>query len=176
MAYIQLPEYEDMSPRVQEQVRPMLKKRGTLGETIKLLAIREDIYFVTDGMVKAYLLAETELPYSTKERIAILISLENSCKICVDAHKGIAKMLGMTDEQVDEVLNGIENIQCKNSEKVLLRFCVRASKKDSYKMLQEDINEVKESGYSETQIIEAVAIVGYFNYINTLSNVFGLGK
>ncbi len=26
------------------------------------------------------------------------------------------------------------------------------------------------------QIVEAVAITGYFNYINTLSNVFALGQ
>jgi alkylhydroperoxidase family enzyme len=31
-------------------------------------------------------------------------------------------------------------------------------------------------GWSDTQIVEAVAITGYFNYINTLSNVFALGE
>ena len=122
------------------------------------------------------LIAETELPYSTKERIALLISLENNCKMCVDVHKGIAKMLGMTEEQIKEVLDGVDGIQCADSEKVLLRFCIRASQKDNYKMLQKDIDQVRESGYTDSQIIEAVAITGYFNYINTLSNVFGLGK
>jgi len=44
------------------------------------------------------------------------------------------------------------------------------------KMMQENVDAIKEAGYSEAQILEAVAITGYFNYINTLSNVFGLGK
>jgi len=127
-------------------------------------------------MVKGYLLAKTELPYSTKERIALLISLENNCKMCVDVHKGIAKMLGMTEAQINEVLGGIGDIHCDESEKVLLRFCIRASGKDSYKMAKEDIDAVRAVGYSDTQILEAVAITGYFNYINTLSNVFGLGQ
>jgi alkylhydroperoxidase family enzyme len=35
---------------------------------------------------------------------------------------------------------------------------------------------VRAEGYSDTQILEAVAIVAYFNYINSLSNVFGLGQ
>jgi len=34
---------------------------------------------------------------------------------------------------------------------------------------------VRAAGYRDTQILEAAAITGYFNYINTLSNVFGLG-
>jgi uncharacterized peroxidase-related enzyme len=175
MAYIELSELEEMTPRVQDEARYILERTGTLGEIFKLLAVREDIYFATDGMVKGYLLAETELPYSTKERIALLVSLENNCKMCVDVHKGIAKMLGMSEAQINEVLGGIDDIHCDEGEKALLRFCVRASGKENYKMQQKDIDAVRAAGYSDTQILEAVAIVGYFNYINTLSNVFGLG-
>lgn len=43
-------------------------------------------------------------------------------------------------------------------------------------ILKEDIDALKEMGYSDIQILEAVTITGYFNYINTLSNVFGLGQ
>jgi len=176
MAYIALPELDEMTPGVQDEARKMLDRTGSLGEIFKLLAVREDIYFATDGMVKRYLLAETELPYSTKERIALLVSLENNCKMCVDVHKGIAKMLGMSEAQINEVLDGIDNILCEESEKSLLRFCVRASAKDNYRMQEKDIDDVRAAGYSDSQILEAVAIVGYFNYINTLSNVFGLGE
>ena len=38
------------------------------------------------------------------------------------------------------------------------------------------IDALKDMGYSDVQIVEAVAITGYFNYINTLSNVFALGE
>ena len=31
-------------------------------------------------------------------------------------------------------------------------------------------------GWSDVQILESVAVTDYFNYINTLSNVFGLGE
>jgi uncharacterized peroxidase-related enzyme len=175
-AYIALPEMDEMTPRVQDEARQMLERTGSLGEIFKLLAVREDIYFATDGMVKRYLLAETELPYATKERIALLVSLENNCRMCVDVHKGIAKMLGMSEAQINEVLCGIDDIHCEQSEKSLLRFCVRASGKENYKMQRKDIDAVRAEGYSDTQILEAVAIVGYFNYINTLSNVFGLGQ
>ena len=41
---------------------------------------------------------------------------------------------------------------------------------------EEDIDALKEMGWSDVQIIEAIAITSYFNYINTLSDVFGLGQ
>ena len=176
MAHIDLPEFEDMSPAIRDKARPILEKTGKLGEIFKLLAIDEKVYFATDVMIQKYLLDETTLSYDIKESIALLISVENGCKMCVDVHKGIAKMLGLSDERIEEVLQGVDAIHTSDGEKALLNFCIRASKKDNYKVLKEEIDKLKDMGYSDEQIIEAVAITGYFNYINTLSNVFALGQ
>jgi alkylhydroperoxidase family enzyme len=96
--------------------------------------------------------------------------------MCVDVHKNIAKMLGMSEEQVQETLQGVDAINCEESEKELLKLCLKAASKENFKTTQEDINRVKKAGYSELEILEAIRIAGYFNYINTLSNVFGLGE
>jgi len=176
MAYIDLPEFEQMSPQIQQKAQPILEKTGTLGDIFKLLAVDEKVYFATDTMVQNYLLQETYLSYEIKEAIALLVSLENSCKMCVDVHKNIAKMLGLSQKQIEDIISGIEKMDVTGREKALLHFCVRASKKDNYTMTQGDIDALKEQGWSDKEILEAVAIVGYFNYINTLSNVFGLGE
>ena len=175
MAHIKLPEFEEMSPQIQEKAKPILEKTGKLGEIFKLLAIDEKVYFATDMMIQKYLLDETTLSYDVKEAIALLISIENGCKMCVDVHKGIAKMLGLTDARIEEILQGVDAIKTDDKEKALLNFCIKASKKENYKILKEEIDALKEMGYSDVQIIEAVSITGYFNYINTLSNLFGLG-
>jgi len=176
MAHIKLPEFEEMTADIQDRARPILEKTGKLGEIFKLLAVDEKVYFATDVMIQKYLLDETTLSYDVKESIALLISIENGCKMCVDVHKSIAKMLGLSDEKIAEILKGVESINTSDGEKALLNFCIKASKKDNYKILKEEITSLKEFGYSDVQIIEAVAITGYFNYINTLSNVFGLGE
>ncbi|HZF69687.1 carboxymuconolactone decarboxylase family protein [Sulfuricurvum sp.] len=176
MAHIALPEFEEMSPAIQEKARPILEKTGKLGEIFKLLALDEKIYFATDGMIQRFLLDETTLSYDIKESIALLISKENGCKMCVDVHKGIAKMLGLSEQRIEEVLEGVDSISTSDAEKALLNFCIKASKKENYKILKEEIDELKTLGYTDVQIVEAVAITGYFNYINTLSNVFALGQ
>jgi uncharacterized peroxidase-related enzyme len=176
MAHIRLPEFEEMTPAIQDKARPILEKTGELGEIFKLLALDEKIYFATDGMIQKYLLDETTLSYDVKESIALLISKENGCKMCVDVHKSISKMLGLSEERIEAVLEGVASINTSEAEKALLNFCIKASKKDNYKILKEEIDSLKSFGYSDVQILEAVAITGYFNYINTLSNVFGLGE
>lgn len=96
--------------------------------------------------------------------------------MCIGVHKQLSKALGIKEEEIEEVSKGVDALSCSNEEKNLLRFCIRASKKDNYKITKNEIDEVKASGYSEKEILEAVAIVAYFNYINTLSNTFGLGS
>ena len=176
MAYITLCKYEDMIPEIKEKATPILEKSGQLGEIFELLALDKDLYFATDTMVQNFLLKETRLPYNTKERIALLVSLANNCTMCVDVHKNIAKMLGMTEAEIEETLQGIDAIDTDEKEKALLGLCLKAASCESYKTTQEDIDRLKEIGWSEMEILEAVKIAAYFNYINTLSNVFGLGK
>jgi uncharacterized peroxidase-related enzyme len=176
MAHIKLPEFEDMTPSIQERALPILEKTGKLGEIFRLMAVDEKVYFATDVMIQKYLLDETTLSYDIKEAIALLISKENGCKMCVDVHKGIAKMLGLSEERIEEILEGVDALNASDKEKALLNFCLRAAKKDNYKILKEEIDALKDLGYSDVEIVEAVAITGYFNYINTLSNVFGLSQ
>jgi len=42
--------------------------------------------------------------------------------------------------------------------------------------MKKDFDMLRSAGYSDSQILEAVAIVGYFNYINTVVNAMGAGK
>lgn len=176
MAHITLCSYENMSDEVKKQADMTLEKTGKLGEIFQLLALNDDVYFATNEMVSKFLLKETLLPYATKQRIGILISLQNGCKMCAGIHKQLARALGMNEAQIEEISLGIDNLSCSDAEKGLLHFCMRASQKDNYKILKEDIDQIKTTGYSEKEIFEAVCIVGYFNYINTLSNTFGLGN
>ncbi|CAA6803090.1 MAG: Alkyl hydroperoxide reductase AhpD [uncultured Sulfurovum sp.] len=176
MAHITLANYKNMSKSVKEKADQTMKKTGNLGEIFQLLALSDDVFFATDNMASKYLLKETLLPYSTKQRIAILVSLDNGCKMCVGVHKQLARVLGMNEAEIEEIALGIDALSCSNAEKALLHFAIRASKKDNYKILKEDIDLIKAQGYSEEEIFEAVCVVAYFNYINTLSNTFGLGE
>ncbi len=176
MAHIKLPNFEEMTPAIQDSLRPIKEQFGGLAEIYNLLAYNERLYLATDGIIQRFLVPDTELSRDTKEMIALLISNENGCKMCVDAHKVIAKVLGFSDERIESILSGVDNINTDENIKKLLKFCIKASKKDNYKIQKDDFDELKSIGFTDSQLVEAVSLVAYFNYANTLSNVFGLGK
>ena len=172
MPYINVPEPDEVEGYVKEQLQKMAEATGQVSDTVKILALREDIMKATSKLVETLLISKTELPYIIKERIAILISIENGCSVCVGEHERIARMLGVGEKELEDTLRGVEALDVANPEKKLLKLCIKSAK-ESYKVMQEDIDELKELGYSDSQLLEAIAIVGYFNYINTIANALG---
>jgi len=176
MAYIRIPEMEEVDESVRKQLEVAKKRMGEVSEITRILSLRSDVYSATAMIFRTLLINRTELEHRIKESIAILVSKENSCAMCVGEHQRIAKLLGMTEKQIDEVLAGIERMEIPENERTLLEFCIKSAGKENYKITQKDIDRVRDAGYSDSQILEAVAIVGYFNYINTISNSLGAGK
>ncbi len=176
MAYVHLPEFEEMEDDVRESLKTLKEKTGEVGEISRILALRADIFRATTTIFRTLMVNKTELDKSIKETIAILISKENGCKICVGEHERIARMLGMPEEHINAVIAGLEKMRVPENERILYQFCLRCASKENYKILQEDVDKVRAAGYTDSQILEAVAIVGYFNYINTISNSLGAGK
>lgn len=175
MAYIALPEIDGVDESIKKHFEAIKQVTGEVGETVRILALRPDILDATNTIVRTLLLSQTELDYETKEIIAILVSLENGCSMCVGEHERLAGVLGIPEEKINEAKQGLESLDSPEEKKSLLRFCVKSAK-ESHKTTQADIDALKEMGYSDSQLLEAVAIVGYFNYINTIVNSMGSGK
>jgi uncharacterized peroxidase-related enzyme len=176
MAYITIPTPEQLAQPVREALQAAKGKTGEPGEIAYIVALRPDIFAMTMNMVKTLLISETRLPYRIKESIALLISMQNSCDMCVDEHRRIAQVLGMSAAEVERVLGGLDAMHLTDQERTLLAFCLKAGSKDNYKIAAADLDAVRAAGYGDEAILEAVAVVGYFNYINTLSNALGAGK
>lgn len=126
MAYITLPTLEQLDPAVRQQLEGARAKTGDPGEIAYLVAVRPDIFQMTMGMVRTLLLSPTQLPYRIKETIALLVSAQNRCDMCVGEHVRIARLLGMSEAQVEQALGGLDGMQLPDDERTLLAFCLKA--------------------------------------------------
>ena len=162
---------DDPTKEIYEKVRAYTGS-DSVSEVVRVLSIRPDLFQMTLTMIGTLLTAETELDNEIKESIAILVSIEDGCKVCFGEHARIAKALGMKEEQINKLAKGLDFIELPEKEKKLLKFCVKSAR-NAYKVVQEDIDTLRKIGYSDSQILEALCIVGYFNYITTIMNATG---
>ena len=57
---------------------------------------------------KAIMIEDSSLDRQTKEIIAMVVSMVNNCEYCSMAHEGMAKMVGVSNDQINDAKKIIE--------------------------------------------------------------------
>jgi uncharacterized peroxidase-related enzyme len=122
------------------------------------------------------LFCEGHLTRRVKEEIATYISSLNRCPYCVDSHAFFLHVHGGSDAVVNALATAdAEHAPMDEKERILLQF-VRKVNSDSYKVSPEDVSGLRDAGWNEPQIAEAVHITALFACFNRVANAFGLSS
>jgi len=118
------------------------------------------------------LLTEGALARRQKEYIFLVCSAANLSTYCVTAHCEIVRMLKLEGPEPEQI--AIDHVHAKIpiADKALLNFCAKLNSQPS-KVGASDIDALRTYGFSEQQILEAVLLVGWAKFANTVA--FGLG-
>jgi uncharacterized peroxidase-related enzyme len=110
----------------------------------------------------------------TKEMIATLVSGQNRCPYCMHSHAYFLHDHGAEDAAVAAIGRGdIEGAPITDAEKALLRFA-RLITNTPYRNTPEEVQTLRDAGWTEPQIAEAVYITAMFAFFNRVANAFGL--
>lgn len=114
------------------------------------------------------------LTEKTKELIATLVSGQNRCPYCMHSHAYFLHTHGAGDDVVAAVGRGeIETANLSNAERALLRFVLLLTR-EPYKNTPAEVQKLRDAGWMEPQIAEAVYITAMFAFFNRVANGFGL--
>lgn len=114
-------------------------------------------------------LSQGELSPQDREAVYLAVSQNNDCNYCLSAHTVVAKGAGLSDE---EILAIRRFAPLREPQKVLVQFVGRVMKTKGF-VEDREIEEVKEAGYTDGQICEAIAYIGLATYSNLFNHVFG---
>jgi uncharacterized peroxidase-related enzyme len=109
-----------------------------------------------------------------KEMIATLVSGQNRCPYCMHSHAYFLHRQGAEEAAVAAIGRGaIEEAPITEAERALLRFA-RLLTHESYRNTAEEVQKLRDAGWTEPQIAEAVYITAMFAFFNRVANGFGL--
>jgi uncharacterized peroxidase-related enzyme len=133
---------------------------------------RPDLINAEVALTGNLLLTEGALARRQKEYIFLVCSAANLSTYCVTAHCEIVRMLKLEGPEPEQI--AIDHVHAKIpiADKALLNFCAKLNNQPS-KFESSDIDALRTYGFSEQQILEAVLLVGWAKFANTVA--FGLG-
>ena len=107
-----------------------------------------------------------------RELIGAYFSKKNQCSFCSDAHA--ASAAGYLEEGlVDEVLRDVETSRLDAAHKALFRYIAKLAEHPS-RITNSDISTLKDAGWSEEAIYDALTVASVFKFYNTWNNGSGV--
>lgn len=105
------------------------------------------------------------LDLQTQERIALALAQQNACEYCLSAHTTLGRGAGLTDTEIAaNRAGGSEDAKAATAVKF-----ARALVEHMGEVTTAELQEVRDAGYSEADIVEIIVHVG----MNLLTNILG---
>jgi len=123
---------------------------------------------------ESLIFAEGHLTRRHKEMIATLVSVQNECPYCTDSHAFFFRVQGGSADALCAIKDcELESHSLTRPEQALLAFA-RQVNSSSSEIRRPDIEELRNEGWSEAQVAEAVHVAALFSTFNRVANAFGL--
>jgi uncharacterized peroxidase-related enzyme len=107
-----------------------------------------------------------------RELIGAYFSKHNQCSFCSDAHAAAAAEF-LEEGIVEEVLRDVETSRLDEPHKALFRYVGKLAKHPE-RVVAADIGKLKEAGWSEEAIYDALTVASVFKFYNTWNNGSGV--
>ncbi|MDP2727776.1 MAG: peroxidase-related enzyme [Dehalococcoidia bacterium] len=164
MSRVKLVEVEDADGKAREVFGDIQQSFGMVPNLFKAYALRPEILEAKWNKVKA-VMQEGELPPQLKQMIAVVVSKANECQYCVNAHSAALAMMGMSQQQIQQLVENLEAANISASDMLVLKLAVKSTL-DPRSITDQEMHDLKSVGYSDSQVVEVFSVAAMFTALN----------
>jgi uncharacterized peroxidase-related enzyme len=158
--------------RLRELYGKIEQKLGFLPHYFKTLGAKPAVIEAQLQMSDA-VMTDGALSMIVKEQIGLVVSGINSSAYCVMFHMELLRRFGVEKALARKLTADYENAAVDSKVKALFRFADKLTRHPD-DIQESDTDAVKQAGWDDAAVREAVLTVAYFNYINRVSLGLGL--
>lgn len=165
MAHLNMCEREQLAVEAQQILDEIESTLGRVPNLFRTYAAHPPLLRANWGKMKAAMM-EGELPRRLKEAIALLVSQDNGCRYCVAAHSAALQRLGVDDDTLAAIREGrLADADFDARDRALIDL-MRTANARPHEVTGAQFDAVRAAGASETDILEAYAVMETFIAFN----------
>jgi uncharacterized peroxidase-related enzyme len=119
--------------------------------------------------VMKHILTSGRVGRKLKEMIFVAISSLRGCNYCESAHHAFCLSIGVTSEQIDDLINNYTASTATAKEKAAIDFAVRLAR-DPHSSTEDDFISLRELGFDDEEVMEIIAMSGMGVFYTHLAN------
>ena len=167
MSRISKLERSEVTPEMNTLYDKIFAQRGNVPNMFRTMAHRPEIFSTMMAHVSAVLNTGT-VSTKLKELIIVRTSQINVTPYCLASHTILARSLGWSEDQLDNLASWQSREDFTAAEKAAIRLAETVTR-DANSLSNEQFAELQ-SFYSDGEIVELLCSIGLFNYFNRFNN------
>jgi RNA polymerase sigma-70 factor (ECF subfamily) len=141
---------------------------GFIPNLFRVLMLRPDIAEAGATGERLVLLPDDVLARTQKENVFLAISARNLNTYCVAAHCELLRGLGVSVERSDQIAVDHRQADLSAADKALLDVALKLALQPT-EFVPDDLARLRSHAFSEEQILEAVVMCGFAQFVNASS-------
>jgi uncharacterized peroxidase-related enzyme len=171
-SWLRVPAEEDAPAAVKELFDEASERVGFLPNVLRIYALRPRHLELWNAFYEDLMRGESALSKAQREMIAVVVSTINRCHYCMVSHGAALRKLTDDPVLVEQLRTNYTYADIEPRERAMLDFAVKLTEQ-SHRCSEEDVEALREAGWSDEDIMDIVEVAAMFNFTNRLAS--GLG-
>lgn len=163
---------DDASGELKNVYEQIGSARGKLSNIMKIHSLMPDTMIKHLELYLSIMFSKTNLSREEKEILAVVVSKNNNCDYCVNHHAEALNHYWKNSERLYKFISSLEDPSFSNKFKSAVKHASQLTKEPS-SVTKKDIDELKQFGWNDEDILGINLIISYFNFVNRIA--LGLG-
>lgn len=172
ITWLDVPADEDVAAEVRELWDKPLEKLGFVPNVLRSMALRPGHLLTWWAYIQELMTGESGLTKAQREMIAVVVSAQNRCHYCVVSHSAALRKLTGNPTFADQIATNYRYASLEPNERAMLDYALKLTV-DSAACAEEDVDALREAGWSDEDILDIAQVAAMFNFTNRLAS--GLG-
>lgn len=172
MSWITTIDDTEATGELKEIYQELKRKRGKVANIMKAQSLNPHAMKAHMDLYVTLMFRKSDVTREERELIAVAVSAANSCEYCVNHHAEALNHYWKDGEKLRKLIQEPDSLELPERALRMLQYAVKLTKNPE-QIDSTDINALRESGFSDEDILNINLITSYFNFVTRIA--LGLG-
>lgn len=172
MSWINVIDVTEANGKLKQVYMELEEKRGKISNIMKIHSLNSDVMKNHIDLYLNLMFGSSGLSREDREFIAVTVSVINNCEYCMRHHAETLNYYWKDDNKIDKFINSFNSIKLSSKKQCIFNYVFKLTKKP-FNIKKIDVDTLRNSGFSDKDILEINLITSYFNFVNRIA--LGLG-
>ncbi len=168
MSWIREIDEEESKNELRMAYEKIKSKRGKLSNIMKVQSLMPEAMEDHLELYLSIMFKNRKLSREYCEMIGVVVSSTNGCDYCVNHHAEALAHFWDDDEKIERLITRPGDLEMSPKKDQMIKY-VKKLTKNPNEIQENDIEALREVGFSDDQILNINMVASYFNFVNRIA-------